>query len=346
MRTMRKTALVAIAVLAIGAGSVWAQQSRSRRDDDQQSRQGRQTNQMQDRSRQQQDDIQYRLRPAGWIAIGYDFNDDQKIDAIEYIYSYDLARARETSQRRMRDEQARRGGSRQQDWSSRQQQWFDRQGQTARRPQQWDRQDQTARRPQQWDRQQRQSQRPYASQDRRRMASENKIRGTIRDIQTFRVDGEDHLMFKIDTESGNVVRTDLGPRSQVRRMGINEGDKVTVWGHRGTIDGRRMLIASRAQAAEQKLVIRRNRAQQQIKLEGTLTQKKNMTIDGQKMVVGLLKTQDRQVPICLGSQKDLQSVDIQAGDEIKVLARPTQMQGRQRLKATQIYTGDEYLSVD
>ncbi|MEQ8846979.1 hypothetical protein [Botrimarina sp.] len=86
---------------------------RQRRDD---SRRGRD---QQVRS-QQQGDQAYRLRPAGWVTIAADYDNDGYYDGVETVYYYDLQQAKQRS--RQRAQQSARRGDQQQPRSDRQMQ--------------------------------------------------------------------------------------------------------------------------------------------------------------------------------------------------------------------------------
>lgn len=109
----------ALAVLLAGVVAAPAlaqsdQQSRDRQDRQNQ-RQNQQDRERQKDSRRQQDsrqqqDAEYRLQPRGWVAVGYDHDNDGYYESADYLYYYDLQQAKQRSQQRKQDSQQARQG--------------------------------------------------------------------------------------------------------------------------------------------------------------------------------------------------------------------------------------------
>ncbi len=314
---------------------------------------------------QQQDQARYRLDPQGWVLVGYDLNGDNQIDTYEYISAYELERARQGSRsRRQQGQQGQQdqqqfqpGGGRQRMQSGG---GMGKMGQgmgqmSCPHMQQMRQRMQQGQQPMQQGQQRMQQGQPsrfgrQGMQQQQQQRQGFRIQGEIRDLQTFSVNGAQHVFAKIDTQAGRTIRVDLGPRSQLQNVNLREGANLTVWGHRGTVDGRTVLLAQRIQANGRTAMVQRQQAQDgRVRLTGTIEQTKTIrTQQGNQHLVARIQTDDGRTSwVDLGPQQDLRRLNLQQGAEINVLGYELVRGGRPvAVVATDVSANNRQLTLD
>lgn len=281
-----------------------SQSQRDRQRDRQMQADQRQRQQDQrDRARQPRDLRQRRqqmaLQPQGWVRIAVDYDQDNRFDAMETIYYYDLVQARERSAQRR--------------------------GQQGRQ-RQMARSDQTRQRQQ------------------LRRAS-----GRVTDMTSIRLnDGQEHRLAKIETQQGQRIPVDLGRAEQADRLDLQEGDRISVWGTRARINDRRILRARRVQAGDQQVTINRERDRNLKRVRGRIANLRTTRFRGrdqQFRVARLELNGGRTETVILGPQDRLQSLNLQQGDEVRLLVRPGRLNDQQALVAEQIRANERTVRV-
>lgn len=287
------------------------QRGDSARQDD---RAGQRDSRQGDRARQGADDSrQVKVRPVGWVRIASDYDNDGEYDHFDTIYYYDLQAAQNRSDRRARD-----GAARQSDRQA-QRRSDDRSSQGER---------------------QRMSQRDQRG----------RITGEVRDIRTIRIDGERHLVAKITNDEGRSAKAYLGARDDLRKLDLQDGDRIRVEGVRGRINGKTMLMAQRITANDQTVTNRlKRRSRRARELDGRIVSKQTRSFrgrDGQYVVADVRTDQGRTVTVNLGRKQKVDQLDLQEGDEVSLVACDARIGGRAGMAAERVSANGESITTD
>ncbi len=171
-----------------------------------------------------------------------------------------------------------------------------------------------------------------------------RIQGEVRDIRQVNLINMDqpHRIAKIDTPHG-VVKADLGPRDDLDKLALTDGDRITVYGREGRINDCRMLIATRVESGEQKVTIARDRFNTHRKLTGRVIGIRDASFretDEDHRVARVRTRQGRVERVDLGSRQSARSLDVSEGDEITVIGQRGRINGRPALFAHQVRIND------
>lgn len=333
MRSTRHRVTVAmliVAALAITATAQGQWQSRG------QQQWGQQQSRSQQWRGQQQQQQQTSRRgnivadPQGWVLIGYDYDQDQQVDAYEYIHIYDLQRARQMSQQRP---QGRQRAQVRQAPGARGQRSQAQEPRTQQRGQQ------------QWF---------QAGQQRSMAAARQRMQqltGTIQQTKQIKLAGQQqqHTFAKVQTQQGRTVVVDLGPSNKVNQLNLSQGDRIQAQGDVTMVNDRPVLMANRVQSGNQSISVQRPKGSQTRRLEGTITKTATKRLEGQNQpahLVALVELESGQnVPVDLGRKQDLQDVSIQQGKSVVLLARPARIGNRTILIAEKMSVDGEQIDV-
>lgn len=297
----------------------------------QQSQRGQQSQQGQG---SQQFGRNWQLEPTGWVRVAYDYDGDGRIDQVESIYGFDLERARRQSQQRRQqggmasgqDRQDRQGRQQwQQDQFAQGQRWQQDQFRQGRRGQDW---------------------MGYQGQPGQR-ARKHRIQGELTSTKTVDIIGMDQsaVVGKIQMENGKEVPVLLGPENKIDDMDLDEGDRVTVFGTAGMVNDRSCLVADRLKLEDGKTVsVNLPDAQRIRRFDGEIQETRTGTCKrtGEKhQFVKVRLENGRTTIVDLGPKDDVSDADLQSGQFISFLAKPTMVNGRPALKADQFRSGGE-----
>ncbi len=274
----------------------------------------------------------YQLEPVGWVRVAYDLNNDNVYDTFEYISYYDLERARRSSQQRMREEQGRRGRTGQQQF--RQQQ--DRRGQMGRQF-----------------RQSRSGQRQMSQRQQQRRPRFDTLEGTIREMKTINLTRfeDPHVVARVQTRQGRTGKADLGPKKKIDELNLQKGDRIKVYGKTGTINEKSMLMANLIQTGNnQRITIRRPQDKNLKFYSGevlkTRTASFKKTQGGNNLMARMRLDNGAVTIVNLGPEKDLENSNIKSGQNVAMLARPVNINGRRALVAEQLLIGNQLVDID
>jgi hypothetical protein len=92
--------------------------------------------------------------------------------------------------------------------------------------------------------------------------NERTVRGRIQSLRELNLRNaqgirEEHSIAHLRLQDGRIVTADLGLAGTVDELNLEQGDRITVRGHRGTIDGRQTLFADQVRAGDQTLDVAR-----------------------------------------------------------------------------------------
>ncbi|MFO7964046.1 MAG: hypothetical protein R6U50_09020 [Desulfobacterales bacterium] len=290
-------------------------------------------------------DIGYQLELEDWVTVGYDLDNDGRIDYTEQVWAFDLQQARKKSQMRAQRE------GRQTDRRDTARQEGMRRGEQMARQEDMMRGDQMAR--------QRGMMRgePMARQDRqvreRARQHQQTITGEIQTLRRVNLVGVDqpHVIARIRARDGRTARVDLGPESSLKNIDLSKGDRITVQGRRGTIDNRGMFMARSLQTGRQEVMIRRARDRGLQKFDGEILAVKTATFedyDVPDQVFARVKLDQGLVTaVNFGPEKKLEAdLDELKGKEVTFLAHRADIGGKTALIADQIRMEDRTIRID
>lgn len=267
---------------------------------------------------------QRRMDPRGWVRVGYDFDNDNKVDAYEWISYDDLEKAREGSRRR---ESASRSGQ-------------GRQGRRFSTGMDRDR-----------------FERGYYHQrrgrrSRQQMRRGDRIQGSIKEMKTISLSkmDEDHVIARIRTQNGQVAKVDLGPERKISDLNLQKGDQVTVHGITGSVNQKPVLMAHAVEAKGQRVSVKRPQdlnlksySGQIIKTKKTSIRKGTPTV----LMARIRMDDGNTAMVNMGPEKELRNrLDIREGKRFSMLARPAKINGRNALVAEFVKIGDNSVDVD
>ncbi|MFG0336097.1 MAG: PDZ domain-containing protein [Maioricimonas sp. JB049] len=256
-----------------------------------------------------------RDRRGDWIRFGADFNGDGEVDGWEEFYYDDYEELR----RRSRD-RARREGRRpfRGDYTTRRpgvgpdaRRGMDRRGMDRR---EMDRRD-----------------------DRRREI----VRGEIQDIRYDTLSGVEGecMIARIRTEDGRTARVCLGPRTQLRRLDLSDGDRITVHGHPGHINDRAIFFASQVNYAGTELQVNMPKAPSLKRVRGEIVSTRKAKFRGiseRHVLADVELVSGREETMNLGPESKIRRLNLREGDDISALVRPGRVNGEFAMIAEQV----------
>lgn len=258
---------------------------------------------------------QWELKPGGMVRIGYDFDNDNRIDAYEWISYYELEKARKRS-----ETEVRRGEQRSR---------YDAGEQMGSRPRGY-----------------------YQEESDRTQRRMKQVRGTVKEMKTVSLAELDqaHILARVQTRDGRVAKVDLGPKKKIRRLGLGKGDQVTIHGTRGTINDRSVLMAYGVETGNQYVSIERPRDKNLKRYNGQIMDARSVSLGegGSDVLMARVRLDDGNTTIInLGPKKDLQEkLSVKKGKDVSLLARSARIGGKRALVAESVQIGGKNLDVD
>ena len=186
------------------------------------------------------------------------------------------------------------------------------------------------------------------------------VYGTIEQVKTLRLrdrtgTSRAHSVARLTMEDGRSILVDLGEK-RPHSFQLNDGDKVTIKGRSGRINGRRVLLATSARVDGRQFTINRaarNRSAQ--------TRKQTVTVAGRVQDVAPLSLNNesgetqrflniafedgRGCLVDLGSVR-LQGIGLTEGEQVSVRGERDQISGREFIRADQITINGKTTNVE
>ncbi len=240
--------------------------------------------------------------PAGWVRIGYDYDNDGDLDGVEYIFVADLNQARLASQQRA------------------QQQGlvvvFNPVPPTSNERQEY--------------RQYTEGRRPVIQ-----------VAGQIKDLHNANLVGarSRHEIAKIQDNQGRTHLVDLGPRSQLSDLALTTGHQITVTGMPGSINDRSVLCATSVQAGGQTVAIDRSQDMRLRHFTGQVVNVNNVTPTGsqQSHLIAEVRLPDGTIaPVDLGPSDSLRNINLTNGQSLTFLAAAGEINSQPALFAREL----------
>lgn len=273
---------------------------------------------------QQGDDQPWlQLNSNGWVRIATDYDDDGKYDAAGTIYLQDLMDAMNLSRDRAENEA--------------------RQRQTAER-----RDDAQRSQSQSRESQRHQAARPNLD-DRRRSGSHQtadeesfRISGTLKEVKRVNFLGTEessHIVARIRNQEGRTAKALLGPQSQLKKLDLSVGDRVTVEGMIGRVNDRTMLLADSVSSRGQQVEVKRQDSRNVKRVTAEIRELRPVSFRGfdDRFVVAEVELENgRDATVHLGTLSAIKDAGISRGDEVEMLARPVRINGKPGLIADEV----------
>lgn len=290
----------------------------SQRSNGEQDRFNAQSQRSQSSQDRQSGNRQVQLEPQGWVTVATDMNNDGKFDKVETIYLYDLQIAQQRSQARARAQ----ADSQRQDQNQMAQRQRSGQGSSSR--DQWTNRD---------------------NDGGSARGSVHRLEGRVTDINQIRLTNSDQqqTIARLKVRDGRTARVFLGDKSQLSSLDLQDGDNITIVGVPGRVNDRWMLVARQITANGESISLNQRQQQQSNsglkRVSGRITDTRKAKFRGhdeQFMVVQIQTDQGDSVIANLGPLSRLQSLDLQNGDAVTVLARRGSVNGETAWIAEQV----------
>jgi hypothetical protein len=180
------------------------------------------------------------------------------------------------------------------------------------------------------------------------VATTETIQGQIMGLHSAWIGGQSRLVADIETDNGNFVRADLGPRVTVDFLNLSPGDLITITGQRLFDGGQSLLVANQFAAHGQSINVQTTpqlvgAAETTVApvqtFHGQVLAKRTETMPGyneQRVVIDLRLDDGRVVPVDLGLKKCVKGIDLDRDDCITVWAQSGLVDGQPGLIAVQI----------
>jgi hypothetical protein len=194
----------------------------------------------------------------------------------------------------------------------------------------------------------------YRGQERSQARSERspshrgnyRVHGELSRLKSIYLLDEDqpHVLAKIDPGDGRRIPVDLGPRSDLGRLNLGEGDRLTVTGYESRINNRRMLMATTLESEYgQRVTINRHEGQPRQMIDGRVLSVRtaNTGRSAESSMLARVQTDDgRVVQLDLGPADEARDLNISHGDEVSVLGHRGQLQGEETIIASHVSVND------
>jgi hypothetical protein len=174
--------------------------------------------------------------------------------------------------------------------------------------------------------------------------SRQKVRryeGTVQSVMTknlARMD-EPHTLITLRNQQGKTVKADLGPESKLKGVNLQKGERVTVFGTKGTINDKPVLMAEQItfNGERHRIHLPKDQGLKRIRGEIKSTHSTQFRgVDQGHLIARVQLDSGRTVPVNLGPESDFQDLDLQRGDEISALVSQGRMNGQRAFIAEQV----------
>lgn len=181
-----------------------------------------------------------------------------------------------------------------------------------------------------------------------------RVSGRVKTLKRVNLVGMDQeqAIARVGTQSGKTARVYLGSADYLRKIDLQEGDRIQVQGHRGKVNDKGVLIASKVSANGSQNKIRPARRGNLEKLSGQITRVKTAAFKNSGVpdqVFARIKLEENvNTVVNLGPVDQLQDTDPKKweGKEVTLLAHRATIGGATALVAHQMRVGDQTIDID
>lgn len=180
------------------------------------------------------------------------------------------------------------------------------------------------------------------------------VSGTIQGMKKISPVGmaQQHQIAKVRTPEGRIARVDLGPAEDLKRLNLQDGDQITVHGHRGTINERGVLLAERVEASGRTVTVNRPFERDLNRYSGKVLSTRTASFrmeDVPDQVFARVRLDEGGTTVVnLGPKDQLSNVDLKGlkGKEISFLAHRATIGNRAALVAEQFRVDGRTVRID
>ncbi|MFW6374461.1 MAG: hypothetical protein ACOC3W_12255, partial [Thermodesulfobacteriota bacterium] len=178
-----------------------------------------------------------------------------------------------------------------------------------------------------------------------------KVDGTIVELKDVKLAGfdEKHVVARIKNRENMVAKVDLGPKGRISDLDIKKDQSVSVWGKRGTINEKYMLMAYWINVDGNRVSIKRPKDMNLKRYTGKILKLKNTAFGektGNHVMARVELDKGGKTIVNLGPENQLGDLNVQSGKEFSMLARPVFIEGQKALVAEQVMMGDKTATID
>lgn len=178
---------------------------------------------------------------------------------------------------------------------------------------------------------------------------EVELTGTIQEVREFMLSGfsSPHRIARIETEDG-VAKVDFGPSDLSDELALDEGDEVTVVGHRGMINDRPVLMARTVTQGDTSFDVENPEDGMIKRIRGEVIGTRTVTFrsrDDDHVIAEIALRSGNTAEVILGPKSKLGDLELAEGDEVALLVRPARLNGQPAMAAEQVRVGDTVLAV-
>lgn len=197
---------------------------------------------------------------------------------------------------------------------------------------------------------------------------EGSIEGFRRiDLSSPTGDDTAHILARVSSAGGETAVVDFGPAAQLDKS-ITVGDQVTLKGSQGSLDGRKVFVASELSAHGQTFAIKRQQSREPVAdpfsemarhkgsddereqaqpsdegrdllLEGEISEMETLRIEGEEESHRFIKLRlqgGESVTVQLGPEDSLADLDLEKGDHVRIIGSEGRIDGRKVIAARSI----------
>ena len=195
-----------------------------------------------------------------------------------------------------------------------------------------------------------QGERFFSGQQGEQMARQNQRRdlleGNIIETRTAQIanTGKKHVIAKVRNQNGTAT-IDLGPQQNLTNISMQHGDHIKVSGVEGTINDNFILLADRLQVNGQRVAINRQDTKPLKKFKATVLDTRTVSKGQTSNLMARLELQNGTRTIAnFGPVQQLPQIS--QGQQVQLLARVTEINGKQALIADRLRTKDKTYQID
>ena len=172
------------------------------------------------------------------------------------------------------------------------------------------------------------------------------LEGNIIETRTAQIanTGEKHVIAKVKNQNGTAT-IDLGPQQNLTNVSMQQGDHIKVSGVEGTINDNFILLADRLQVNGQRVTINRQDSKPVKKFQAKVLDTRTVSKGQRSNLMARLELQNGTRTIAnFGPIKQLPQIS--QGQQVQLLARVTEINGKQALIADRLRTNDKTYQID
>ncbi len=179
-----------------------------------------------------------------------------------------------------------------------------------------------------------------------RKMQQDQVKGRL--ISTNEVEiansGKTHLVAKVETEKG-VANIDLGPQDDLSSLNLQKGQQIQVSGIQGEINDNFMLLANRLQVGDKRVKIDRSETNPLHRLNAKVLNTRTLSRGEHNMLMARVELQNgTKTLVNLGPQQQLPKIS--QGQQLQILARLTEIDGKKALIADRLRTKGQTFRID